>query len=373
MNKTMKKLPLLGLLVCLASCGEATPIEAGSVKKGKEIPVEVAKQQMQAASVAMESKDAFSVRMENASFNYSLSMEKNIPTGKESNTSIKMNHNTKIDKVNAAVGFTGLTSGKVEDVKGYGEVKANVDINGATNASGFQHSYQTPKGTVGFTCYQDGATTYLDLSDNKLQGVVNTVVKEGLFNKNLSFGLSSDTKIAIPNTIDADDMPVISDKDMNRITYEITDEIEDIASRGGTVKALQHDDGTYSYSVETKNLEDADDFEDLIEDDFDFDVDDDMGYPNIKPSIENNVNVKTYSIAYVFNQNGISSIGATIDIDYTFKSSLTINNTVFSTEIKMNCYFNGKINFDYGNDVIIKEVQDKDTYKVCPMDFELFD
>ena len=373
MNKTMKKLPLLGLLVCLAGCGEATPIEAGSVKKGKEIPVEVAKQQMQAASVAMESKDAFSVRMENASFNYSLSMEKNIPTGKESNTSIKMNHNTKIDKVNAAVGFTGLTSDKVEDVKGYGEVKANVDINGATNASGFQHSYQTPKGTVGFTCYQDGATTYLDLSDNKLQGVVNTVVKEGLFNKNLSFGLSSDTKIAIPNTIDADDMPVISDKDMNRITYEITDEIEDIASRGGTVKALQHDDGTYSYSVETKNLEDADDFEDLIEADFDFDVDDDMGYPNIKPSIENNVNVKTYSIAYVFNQNGISSIGATIDIDYTFKSSLTINNTVFSTEIKMNCYFNGKINFDYGNDVIIKEVQDKDAYKVCPRDFELFD
>ena len=373
MNKTMKKFPLLGLLVCLASCGGGASVEAGSVKKGKEIPVEVAKQEMQAASVAMESKDSFSVRMENASFNYSLSMEKNIPTGKESNTSIKMNHNTKIDKFNSAIGFTGLTSDKVEDVKGYGEVKANIDINGSTNASGLQHSYQTPKGTVGFTCYQDGDTTYLDLSDNKLQGAINTIVKEGLIDKDISFGLSSDTKIAIPETIEADDMPILSEKEMNHITYEITDDIEDIASRGGTVKALQHDDGTYSYSVETKNLDDADDFEDLIEGNFDFDIDDDMGYPDIKPSIGDNINVKTYSIAYVFDKNGISSIGATIDIDYTYKASLTINNTVFSTEIKMNCYFNGKINFDYGNKVTIKEVQDKDTYKVCPMDFELFD
>ena len=373
MKKTFKRLPLLGLLVCLASCGGAASIEAGAVKKGKEIPVETVKQEMQAASVAMESKDAFSIHMDNAAFKYSLSMEKNIPTGKETSTSIKMNRNTSIDKFNAAIGFSGLTSDKVEDVKGYGEVKANVDINGSATTAGIEHSYQAPKGTVGFTYYQDGATSYLDLSDNKLQGAISTVVKEGLLDKKLNFDLSSDTKIAIPNTIQADEMPVLSEKEMNHITYEITHEIEDIASRGGTVKALQHDDGTYSYSVSVKELEDADDFEDMIEADFDFDVDDDMGYPNIVPSITNNVNVKNYSIAYVFDQNGISSIGATIDIDYTYKASLKVNDSVFSTEIKMNCYFNGKLNFDYGDKVKIKEVQDKDTYKVCPLDVTLFD
>ena len=368
MKNYVKKMPLVALLFCLAGCGSRSNLEGGAVKKGREITVEEAKAEMKVASEAMEAKDALSIHVDNANYSYEMNLNKNLPT---LNSAINITKNEKLSKIKAGFGFSGLTSNDVNDVKGYGELSTDVDFSGTTTASGLKSEYKTPESRVSAKFYQDGATSYFDLSDSKLQAVFSALANGGNVNSDLKLDFSSYDKVAIPNTIEADDMPILTKAQMNKITYEITDEIEDIASRGGTVKALKHDDGTYSYSVQTKDLDDVDDFDDLIEKDFD--IDDDMEVGGLKPNVETTTNVNTFSIAYVFDSNGIVSIGATIDFDYKAKATLKINNKEYVTDVSMKFYFDGKVNFDYNDKATIKEVTDKDTYKTVKADFELFD
>lgn len=368
MKNYVKKMPLVALLFCLTGCRSNSSLEGGAVKKGREITVEEAKTEMALASAAMEAKDALSIHVDNANYSYEMNLNKNLPT---LNSAINITKNEKLSKVNAGFGFSGLTSTDVNDVKGYGEMSADVDFNGTTTAAGLKSEYKTPETRVSAKFFQDGATSYFDLSDTKLQAVFSALTSSGNVNADMNLDFSSYKKIAIPNTIEADDMPILTKAQMNKITYEITDEIEDIASRGGTVKALKHDDGTYSYSVQTKDLDDVDDFDDLIEKDFD--IDDDMEVGGLKPKIETTTNVNTFSIAYVFDSNGIVSIGATIDFDYKAKATVIVNNTSFVTDLSLKFYFDGKVNFDYNDKASIKEVTDKDSYKTVKADFELFD
>lgn len=375
--KNFKKLSLLGLLVCLAGCnnGNVSTL-GGAVKKGKEITVEEAKQEMEVASKAMNDQDAVSLTMEGGSYNYSLNVEKVIPLGnKTSNFSMKKN--IAMDKISLGLGMKGLTSSSSKDVLAYGSASADIDVNGLVEANGVKHSYQTPKGRANLGAYQEGSTTYLDLSDNNLQGTISTIVKEGEIDNDHSFDFTIDKKLAFENTIKDEDMPLLTQQKINRLTYKVSEKIEDIASLGGTVKALKHDDGTYSYSVSAEDLKNAAGFEKEIENDeaFDHDVDEDFGYPSIKPEMTSNFNVNTYSIAFVFDDNGIVSIGATIDVDYTMQKKLTVNGTTFQSDVKMKYSFNGRLDFNYSDKAVIKTVTDKDTYKVVKdMDFEdIFD
>ncbi len=374
--KNLKKLSLFGLLICLTGCNSGNiSTQGGAVKKGKEITQEEAKQEMEVASKAMENHDALSLSMENGSYNYSLNVEKTIPLGDKTST-FSLSKNTKAEKINLGLGMKGLTSSSTDDVLAYGAVSANMDINGLTEASGVKHSYQTPKGKINLGAYQEGSTTYLDLSDNNLQGTLSTIVKEGEIDNTHSFDFTTDKKLAFENTIEDEDMPLLTQAAINRLTYKVSEKIEDIASLGGTVKALKHDDGTYSYSVSAEDLKNAVGFKEKLENDeaFDYDEDEDFGYPSLKPETTSTFNVNTYSIAFVFDDNGIVSIGATIDVDYTMQKKLTVNGYTFQTDVKMKYTLDGKLNFDYSDKAVIKTVADKDTYKVVKnSDFDIKD
>lgn len=372
--KNMKKnnirtMLLSVMLLSLASCDNAATYNGGEVKKGKVITVQEAKEVMDEAASSMQSEDALSLSMKNASYHSSYEIEKNIPLGKEHTINLKADGDTSLKNITFEAAMKGLTSDKKEDVKASLTGSADIDIHGKTSGKGVENSYQTPKGKASLNFYVDGTMNYLDLSDNNLQSVISTTTKNNIFNKEFTSQWTGMKKVAFNNGLEDDDMPLLTKESINHLTYKVSQKIEDIASKGGTIKALEHDDGTYSYSVSAKDLEDASSFKDEIPDDVEDSLEDgiDEGFT---PDIESNINVNEYSIAFVFDKTGIRSIGATIDIDASYNMKFTTMGATFTSDAKYTYAVNFRLDFASKDNVTVKEVTDKDTYSVLTDDFD---
>lgn len=360
------------MLLSLASCDNVAPYNGGEVKKGKVITVEEAKEVMDEASASMQNEDALSLSMKNASYHSSYEMEKNLPLGKEHTISMKADGETSLKNLTFEAGVKGLTSDKKEDVKASLNGSADIDIHGKASGMGVEKSYETPKGKASVNLYIDGIMDYLDLSDNNLQSVISTTSTNNLFNKEFSSQWTGMKKIAFDNGLEDDDMPLLTKESINHLTYRVSQKIEDIASKGGTVKALEHDDGTYSYSVSAKDLKDASSFKDEVPDDVEDSLEDgiDEGF---NPVIDSNINVNEYSIAFIFDKTGIRSIGATIDIDVTYSMKYTAMSVTSTSKAKYAYALDFRLDFATKDDVKVKEVTDKDSYSVLTDDFDYKD
>lgn len=383
MKKSMRFLPMVAMLAVLASCNNM-PKEGGSVPKGKEISVKEAKAQMVVAEQAMEDDDSIGLSMDKASMHYDFAVEQSYPTGQNTNGAINFETHAHIDDASFNAGVKGLTSKKVEDLKGSLSSKAKFDVGGSLSIGDTKSSYKAPSGSYGFDAYLDNNSVYLDLSDTKLQSMFDVVQKENSEYKSLANGnadVALASKAMFNLGLEDENLPITSKENLDAFTKNVSEKIEDIASKGGTIKAMDHGNGTYSYSVETKDLNNAYDFMDEIQftSAFQYEKQDNneeqkdgetttTSILNTNHTIKRSFKVNNYSIAYIFNEKGISSIGTTIDVGYSYENKFDLNGYSFGTKVTMNYTLNGRINFNVGEDVKIAEVQDKDSYKVTDED-----
>lgn len=372
MKKNLSKLMLSVMLFALASCDDVATYNGGEVKKGRTISVEETKQVMDEAATNMANDDALSISMKNASYKSTYEIKKNFPLLKNHAIDLKADKSTSLSNLSFEAALKGLTSTKKEYVKGNLNASADIDVHGKTSGMGVEKSYQTPKGKASVNFYVDGIMNYLDLSDTNLQSVISTTTQNNLFDKDITSEIGGLKKIAFDNGLEDNDMPLLSQKSINRLTYKVSEKIEDIASKGGTIKALEHDDGTYSYSVSAKDIKDASDFEDEIDDDIEDSLEDGLD-DGFTPNVESTVNVNEYSIAFVFDKTGIRSIGATIDMDATYSLKYTAKGLTFTSDAKYTYALNFRLDFNTKDDVTVKEVSDKDAYKVLTDDIDYKD
>ncbi len=377
MKKTLKKMPFLLVAFLLTGCNNNAQPLAGQVKKGKAITVEEAKEIMDDAAENMANEDTLSLTMKDGSYHYASKIENNYPKSKTETGTYKKEDSTDFKNIKMNLQATGLSSDNLNDLKSNAGIKADVDIKGNVKSDNFEKTYSAPSGTMGLNIYTEGFNTYVDLSDTKLQSAISAKLNlkddEKNYDKNINTTFSLDNKFYFDNGLSDENLPITSQENIDSFVKEITTEIEKIASNNGQVQAQQHDDGTYSYSVDLKNLKDN---EKLMDD---VPVDDEIfGYENtdfsdifsniVETKKEHHFNVNTFAIAFVFDTTSIRSIGTTIDCNYTFTSTSTVNNMTFKTDVTMEYKLDVKLEFASGKNTKVEEVKDKDSYKKIEFD-----
>lgn len=382
MKKTFKKLPFLLVAFLLSGCNNNAQPLAGQVKKGKAITVQEAKEIMNDAAENMANEDTLSLTMKNGSYHYASKVENNYPKSKTETGTFKKEDSTDIKNIKMNLQAAGLSSDDLNNVKSSAGLKADVDIKGNIKSDNFEKTYSAPSGTMGFNVYSEGYNTYVDLSDTKLQSAISAKVNlkddDKNYDKNINTTFSLDNKFYFDNGLSDENLPITSQENIDSMIKKITEEIEEIASDNGQVEAQQHDDGTYSYSVDLKNLKDNDEIMDEIP------VDDDIfGYENtdfssifgnaVKTEKEHHFNVDTFAIAFVFDTTSIRSIGTTIDCNYTYTSTTTVNDITFKTNVTMEYKLDVKLEFASGKNATVEEVTDKDSYKKIEFDSDFDD
>ena len=381
--KKLKFLPLVASLSLLAGCGNSLPKEGGAVPKGKEISVKKAKEQMDVATQAMEDDDALGLSMDKAYMHYDFSAETSYPKGKSEKGSVKFKRHAHLDDIAFHAGVRGMAATKVEDLKASASANGKFDVGGSLVADSFRSNYKAPSGTYGLKAYLDQNQVYFDLSDTKLQSMFETISNENKdyqgFSDNAISTLTMDAKVKVDAGLTQEDLPLVSKDNLKNFTDGVSKKIERIASKGGKLKAQEHGDGTYSYSVETKDLDGAYDFMDEVSFTEAFRYEKKSGEKegdtttsvlNVKHDIKRSFNVNNYSLSFIFNDKGISSIGATIDVHYSYENTYSVSDYTFGTKVNMNYAVNGRILFLQGQDVNVDEVTDKDAYKVSDQDLK---
>lgn len=379
MKKTFKFIPLLAVGALLSACdlgtntGKDPSLTAADVPNGTAVTATVAKTKMNEAVKAMTNEDAIGISMEDAFLHYSLSVEKTIPTQKDNTTSIAIEKHTNIDHAGFSVGVRGLTSTSLEELNGSATAKATFDIGGSISMPDFEKTYSAPGGTYGFGAYLQGNKTYLDFSNTSFQALLETKVDEKNEYRH-RHGQSEETialdnKVVFDNGLTDADLPITSQENLTAWTTSVSQKIERIASKGGKLQALQHDDGSYSYSVNALSLKDAGEFVDELDFDeaFEFETDDDedeveFGGIHFHRTTSHEFNVNTYGVAFVFDEEGISSIGTSIDVTYRFEDEFTINGVTYGTKVAMNYTLNAKVNFLLGTEVTIESPEEPEGY-----------
>ena len=78
------------------------------------------------------------------------------------------------------------------------------------------------------------------------------------------------------------------------------------------------------------------------------------------------MDVNKYALAIIFDETGVKSIGITLDVSYSFVMNWSVNGITFSSTASVAYDFNAKVNFQYGTNVTVKEVTDKESYTKLP-------
>lgn len=379
MKKTFKFIPLLAAGALLTACDLGTntkdpSLNAADVPQGTAVRTTLAKEKMNEAVTAMAKDDAIGISMDDAFLHYSLSVEKTIPTQKDNTTSIAIEKHTNIDHAGFSVGVRGLTSTSLEELNGSATAKATFDIGGSISMPDFEKTYSAPKGSYGFGAYLQGNKTYLDFSNvNFLSMLEEKMGEKDDYRRRhgqSETSLALDSKIVFDNGLVAEDLPFTSQKRLTQWTTALSEKIERIASKGGKLQALQHEDGSYSYSVSALSLKQADEFMDELDLDeaFEFeteemDDEEEIGGFHFQRSVNSEFNVNSYGMAFVFDEEGISSIGTSIDVSYRFEDKFTVNGVTYGTKVAMNYTLNAKINFLLGTEVTIENPSEPETYR----------
>lgn len=361
MKNKIKILALLPLMGLLAACNSNEVKAGGEVPSGKEISTQQLKLKAKECQEAMTRKDALGFNLEGASYHLNRKVEQKLPS-ENGGTSLNYESKVALDNVALEGAASGLTSTSVSDVKGYGLLGAEYSSSSVYQMGSYNKEYSIPEAKLSLGSYTEGYTTYLDLSDNNLKTSITTKVDQekelGKYEGNFSYG----DKVSYDNGLEEDDLPLFSQKELDEFIEEFSETVEEVASKGGKLKALEHDDGTYSYSVDVTNLKDAKNLGDEVGIDQD-DIDEEFGVTGWKGTASSTLNVNKYALAIIFDEQGVKSMGITIDVDYTFLMEWSINDTKFSTTVTMDYDLNAKLNFHYGDNVTVKEIEGKEDYK----------
>lgn len=363
-NNKLKILAVLPLMGLLAACNSNEVKAGGEVPAGKEITAQQLKVKAQKCEEAMTKVDALGFNLEGASYHLNKKSEQKLP-GESGETSIKYESNVTIDNVALEGAATGLTSTNIDDVKGYGLVGAEYSSSTLYQAGAYNKKFAIPEAKLSLGSYTEGNTTYLDLSDSNLKATISSKVGEekeiGKYQGDFSFG----DKVSFDNGLEKKELPLFSEIELDDFVNDFSETIEKIASQGGTLKALEHDDGTYSYSVDVTGLKDAKNFEDEFGIDKD-DFDKEFTIPGWNTKATSTLDVNKYALAIIFDETGVKSIGITLDVSYSFVMNWSVNGITFSSTASVDYDFNAKVNFQYGADVTVKEVTDKESYTKLP-------
>lgn len=355
------------------------PLDGGSVAKGKAISREECRQKLENSIEAMADDDAIGLSLENVFSHYQMTMTKQVPGGKHhAGKEIQMECHSNIDDVVFNVGLRGLTASELDQLNGSLEVAASFDIGGKVTIDGQEKEHQSPKGSYGFNGYLAGDHCYLDFSNTKFQEMIDGKREHDDDFEEFCKGQRPENhvapeKVSFKNGITADMLPIMSKENLDLLVSSISTKIEDVASKGGTVQALDHGDGSYSYSVELESLEDGEEFleefefDDLVEledmVDLEDDIEDALSGHHKEGHLRGDLAVNAYNIAFVFDAEGISSIGISLDLSYLYEKTFTYGNQTHSTSVEMNYTLNGKLNFLLDSEVEVKAVENPEAYQ----------